>query len=68
MIETNMQVFTSIDLDNETIFQEVLHIHKQNREVLSRELMNLKDAQIRDALLKLGWTPPDGQYKAQPPT
>ncbi len=28
------------------------------REIIAREVMNTKDQQIREALIKMGWTPP----------
>lgn len=47
---------------NEQIMQVVTGPERDwrtnTREVISREVMNIKDAQVREALIRMGWTPP----------
>lgn len=49
-----VDVFTHIDYDAAEIVQEVRDI--QGRYMLT--VVRTQEAQIRDALIKLGWTPP----------
>lgn len=47
---------------NEQIIQVVTGPERDwrtnTREVISRKLMVIKDQQVREALIRLGWTPP----------
>jgi len=46
--EQIVQVVTGPELDWRT----------NTRDVISREVMNIKDRQVREALIRMGWTPP----------
>ena len=56
------QVETKVDLSNDLIVQDVLVNDLWDREgkmkVLYTNVLRMQDEGIRDALIKLGWTPP----------
>jgi len=54
------RVSTTTNPDEDTILQVTETLFNGHWERLSNELCVLKDQQIREALIKLGWTPPKG--------
>lgn len=44
---------------------EQVSIHNEIRQNLVRKIIDLEDQLIRDALIKLGWTPPKEKDDAQ---
>lgn len=56
--EAKLEVVTQLDFDSGVILQEMFHNDHIGRDPFSRQVMYTKDAHIRDALIKLGWTPP----------
>ena len=49
--------FTPVQITQEITGPEI-DWRTMTREVISREVMQLKDEGVREALIKLGWTPP----------
>ena len=41
------------------IHQEVTHKFEDMTRTITKQIVDTQDAQIRDALIELGWTPPD---------
>lgn len=56
--EAKLEVVTQLDFDSGVILQEMFHNDHIGRDPFSRQVMHTKDAHIREALIKLGWTPP----------
>lgn len=54
------RVSTTTNPDEGTILQVTESVFEGRWERLAAELCVLKDQQIREALIKLGWTPPKG--------
>lgn len=51
-------VNTTPDLLNDTIHQEVFSEFNGIRQLLLRQVVDTEEAQFREALIRLGWTPP----------
>ena len=49
--------FTPVQITQEVTGPEI-DWRTMAREVISREVMQLKDEGVREALIRLGWTPP----------
>lgn len=62
-MSTANEIITSIHGD--LIVQEVtgpgIDWKTMAREQIAREVMNTKDAQVREALIRMGWTPPNSK-------
>lgn len=63
---TSVKITTSVHLGG-PIAQDVLRDRRffDVRQAFERRILDVQDAQIREALIKLGWTPPpkiDAQY------
>jgi len=57
------EVHTIIDQETEQI-QQIVYSHFEDvRMRVVHEVYNLKDTAVREALIKLGWTPPDDEAK-----
>lgn len=54
-----LEVETLISQNEEIIQQTVYSRYDEMRERLWSELYDLKEKSIHDALIKLGWTPPN---------
>lgn len=54
------RVSTTTNPDEDTILQVTESLFDGHWERLANELCVLKDQHIREALIKLGWTPPKG--------
>lgn len=62
MTETmRFRVSTTTNPDEDTITQITESLFEGRWERLATDLCILKDQQIREALIKLGWTPPKGK-------
>lgn len=62
MTETiRFRVSTTTNPDEDTITQITESLFEGHWERLATDLYILKDQQIREALIKLGWTPPKGK-------
>jgi len=57
-MEHGFEVTTKHGLDG-TIIQEVYSVRNDIREQIMQRVMNTQEQQIKDALIKLGWTPPN---------
>ena len=53
------RVTTTVDQDENEILQVTESLFDGRFERLATELYRLKDQQIHEALIKLGWTPPE---------
>ena len=53
------RVTTTVDQDENEILQVTESLFDERFERLATELCRLKDRQIHEALIKLGWTPPE---------
>ena len=40
------------------IVQEIFSVHDDIRSLITRRVMDTSEQQIREALIRLGWTPP----------
>lgn len=58
-MQLRYRVDTQVTKDD-LIVQELFN----GQQMLSRWIMNTRDAQIREALITLGWTPPHSKPKA----
>ena len=47
-------------VNNEKFYIELSSEFNGIRETIMREIIDLKELSIREALIKLGWTPPKG--------
>jgi hypothetical protein len=52
------EVITKIDNPGEKIYQETYMVFNNVRERVYSDILNLKEAGIKEALIKMGWTPP----------
>lgn len=57
MENTKFEIKTQV-IDNAIIEQETLSIVHDYKEQVVRQLFDTREKQIREALIKLGWTPP----------
>ena len=53
-----MTITVNTKFNHDLIEQSVV---SDTTEIISREIINLKDKGVRDALIALGWTPPCGK-------
>jgi hypothetical protein len=56
--QIQFQVTTNIYPEQETIEQTVNQIMGESIVNTQMQILNLKDSQVRQALINLGWTPP----------
>jgi hypothetical protein len=47
-------------IHDKVIVQDLVYYENNQRELVMRSIIDTMDRQIREALIKLGWTPPDG--------
>lgn len=57
-MEQGFQVVTTHTPDGK-IVQELWSVHNYIREQINRSVMDTQEQQIREALIELGWTPPN---------
>ena len=60
-MEHGFEVVTTPCLDGK-IVQETYSVDSGVRERIMRDVINTKERQVREALIALGWTPPDIQF------
>lgn len=66
----NIEYRINTSVSDQVIVQEVdmpclLDLEDESRrELLYRRIVNLEEQGIRDALIKLGWTPPPSDWRA----
>ena len=61
MSDMKYNIKTGIDFQTGAVFLETEQEFQGVREVLFREVVRTKDEAIREALIKLGWTPPEAK-------
>jgi hypothetical protein len=54
-----VKIETSFDADSGIIEQNMYATMQGYREILCRQIVNTKEAEIRQALIEMGWTPPE---------
>lgn len=50
-------------LKDERILQEIKHEHNDIETTIMRDVFDVKEKQLRDALVKLGWIPPEDKKR-----
>lgn len=58
----NIRIETSVHGDlivQEVSDQSMRWFADERRRLIARDVINTKDAQVREALIRMGWTPPD---------
>ena len=49
--------------DKDTMLQELAYLDDDTRKVFMRSIVDLREEQVRQALINLGWTPPEQTRK-----
>ena len=54
-----MKITINTSVENDSIiFQEIKSEYEEITQIISRTIVDTKEKQLREALIKLGWTPP----------
>ena len=59
-ISNGLEIVTTPSADGK-IYQETFSIENDIRRVLVKQVSDTKEQQFREALIKLGWTPPENE-------
>ncbi|MDC8446095.1 MAG: hypothetical protein LV471_09255 [Nitrosomonas sp.] len=57
----NGSEITTTPCENGQIVQELYNVEMDVRKIIDRRVLDTRNEQIRNALIALGWTPPNGK-------
>ena len=61
MKEIDCRIEVNSHFSDDMIVQDTFHVRDDLRTNIGRSIINLRENGIREALIALGWTPPEGK-------